>query len=85
MRETRQTLSRNAIDAHSTLTLALSETLEHNCVMTTLYRADDPNLLTSVLNGEGVHLEPGAVLDGLTTDQAYAKPHGLPPAGTITW
>ena len=46
--------------------------------MTTLYRADDPNLLTSVLNGEGVHLEPGAVLDGLTADQARAKPHGLP-------
>ena len=46
--------------------------------MTTLYRADDPNLLTSVLSGEGVHLEPGAVLDGLTTDQAHAKPHGLP-------
>ena len=46
--------------------------------MTTLYRADDPSLLASVLSGEGVHLEPGAVLDGLTTDQAHAKPHGLP-------
>ena len=50
----------------------------HNCVMTTLYRVDDPHLLTSVLSGEGVHLEPGAVLDGLTADQAHAKPHGLP-------
>jgi uncharacterized damage-inducible protein DinB len=46
--------------------------------MTPLYRADDPNLLISVLSGEGVHLEPGAVLDGLTADQAHAKPHGLP-------
>jgi uncharacterized damage-inducible protein DinB len=46
--------------------------------MTTLYRADDANLLTSVLSGEGVHLEPDAVLDGLTADQAHAKPHGLP-------
>jgi len=46
--------------------------------MTTLYRADDPGLLASVLSGEGVHLEPGAILDGLTDDQAHAKPHGLP-------
>ena len=46
--------------------------------MMTLYRADDPNLLASVLSGEGVHLEPGAVLDGLTADHAHAKPHGLP-------
>jgi uncharacterized damage-inducible protein DinB len=46
--------------------------------MTTLYRADDPKLLTSVLRGEGVHLEPGAVLDGLTDNQARTKPHGLP-------
>jgi uncharacterized damage-inducible protein DinB len=46
--------------------------------MTALYRVDDPNLLTSVLSGEGIHLEPGAVLEGLTADQAQAKPHGLP-------
>jgi uncharacterized damage-inducible protein DinB len=46
--------------------------------MTPLYRVDDPNLLTSVLRGEGIHLEPGAVLDGLTASQAHAKPHGLP-------
>ena len=45
--------------------------------MTTLYKAD-PNLLTSVLSGEGVHLEPRAILDGLTPDEAHAKPHGLP-------
>lgn len=46
--------------------------------MTTLYRADDPNLLTSALRGEGIHLDPGAILEGLTADQAHAKPHGLP-------
>jgi uncharacterized damage-inducible protein DinB len=46
--------------------------------MTTLYRADDPHLLTSVLNAEGIHLELGAILDGLTAEQAHAKPHDLP-------
>jgi uncharacterized damage-inducible protein DinB len=46
--------------------------------MGTLYRIDDPNLLISVLSGEGVHLAPDAILDGLTADQAHAKPHGLP-------
>jgi uncharacterized damage-inducible protein DinB len=46
--------------------------------MATLYRADDPHLLSSVLNGEGVHLAPAAILDGLTADQANAKPNGLP-------
>ena len=42
------------------------------------YRADDRNLLRSALGGEGVHLGPGAVLDGLTAEQAHAKPHGVP-------
>jgi len=46
--------------------------------MTTHYRADDRNLLRSALGAEGVHLEPGAVIDGLTAEQAHAKPHGLP-------
>ena len=46
--------------------------------MATLYKADDRNLLTSVLVGESVHLEPGAILDGLTNEQAQAKPHDLP-------
>ena len=46
--------------------------------MITPYRADDPNLLASVLSGEGVHLQPGGILDGLTADEAHAKPHGLP-------
>jgi hypothetical protein len=42
------------------------------------YRADDPNLLTGMLHGEGVHLDPASILDGLTADQARTKPHGLP-------
>ena len=31
-----------------------------------------------MLAGEGVHLEPAAILDGLTNNQAMAKPAGLP-------
>ena len=46
--------------------------------MTTHYRVADRNLLRSALVAEGVHLGPGAVLDGLTAEQAHAKPHGLP-------
>jgi hypothetical protein len=43
-----------------------------------LYTVDDRDLLISVLTGESVHLEPGAILDGLTDTQAHTKPHGLP-------
>ena len=46
--------------------------------MATLYKADDRDLAASVLAGEGVHLDPAAILDGLTNEQALAKPHGLP-------
>ena len=46
--------------------------------MSSLYKADDRDLLTSVLAGEGVHLEPAAILAGLTDAQAHTKPHGLP-------
>jgi uncharacterized damage-inducible protein DinB len=46
--------------------------------MTALHRIDDRNLLTSALAGEGVYLDPAAILDGLTAEQAHAKPHGLP-------
>ena len=46
--------------------------------MSALYRADDRHLATSMLAGEGVHLDPAAILDGLTDAQAHAKPHGLP-------
>lgn len=46
--------------------------------MTALYKADDRHLLTSVLTGENVHLDPAAVLDGMTDEQAHARPHGLP-------
>ena len=46
--------------------------------MTSLYKFDDRELLTSVLAGESVHLEPAAILDGLTDAQAHTRPHGLP-------
>ena len=46
--------------------------------MTTLYKADDRELLISVLTGEGVHLEPAAILDGLTGEQAHTRAPGLP-------
>jgi uncharacterized damage-inducible protein DinB len=46
--------------------------------MSTLHRIDDPRLLTAILSGESVFLGPAAVLDGLTADDAHAKPHNLP-------
>ena len=46
--------------------------------MSSLYKSDDRDLLTSVLAGENVHLDPAAILDGLTDAQAQTKPHGLP-------
>jgi uncharacterized damage-inducible protein DinB len=49
-----------------------------NPAMSTLHRINDRSLLTGILSGEGVFLEPAAVLDGLTAEQVLAKPHGLP-------
>jgi uncharacterized damage-inducible protein DinB len=46
--------------------------------METLYKVDDRSLLTDLLNGEGGFHGPAVVLDGLTAEQALAKPHGLP-------
>jgi hypothetical protein len=46
--------------------------------MSALYRADDRNLLTSLLAGDSVHLDPARILDGLTDGQAHMKPGGLP-------
>jgi uncharacterized damage-inducible protein DinB len=46
--------------------------------MTTLFKIEDRILLASVLDGEGVFLGPARILDGLTADQANAKPHHLP-------
>ena len=43
-----------------------------------MYTFDHRELLTSVLAGEGVHLEPARILDGLTDAQAHTKPHDLP-------
>jgi hypothetical protein len=42
------------------------------------YKADDGDLLAGILAGERVHLDPAAILEGLTGDQANAKPHDLP-------
>jgi uncharacterized damage-inducible protein DinB len=46
--------------------------------MSTLHRIDDRDLLLSLLAGESDFRGPAAVLDGLTAEQAAAKPHGLP-------
>src|SRR5262245_38451717 len=46
--------------------------------MSRLYKVDDRNLLTDLLSGGGGFHGPAVVLDGLTTEQALAKPHGLP-------
>jgi uncharacterized damage-inducible protein DinB len=46
--------------------------------MSTLYRVDDRRLLADLLGGANAFLGPSAVLDGLTAEQAQAKPHGLP-------
>jgi uncharacterized damage-inducible protein DinB len=43
-----------------------------------LYRMEDRDLLASVLSGGSVHLGPAAVLEGLTAEQAHARPNGLP-------
>jgi hypothetical protein len=43
-----------------------------------LYRIGDPSLLIGLLSGEGGFHGPLVVLDGLTEEQAQAKPHGLP-------
>jgi hypothetical protein len=34
--------------------------------------------MTDLLNGTGAHLGPEAVLNSLTAEQAFAKPHRLP-------
>ena len=46
--------------------------------MNALFKIDDRDLLANVLGGEGVFLGPSAIVDGLTDEQAHAKPHGLP-------
>lgn len=46
--------------------------------MPTLYQVDDRNLLTGLLSGEGGFHGPAVVLDGLSAEQALAKPNGLP-------
>ena len=46
--------------------------------MAPLYAADDRDLAASMLAGEGVHLDPAGILEGLTHEQAHTKPQGLP-------
>jgi len=46
--------------------------------MSTLYKVDDRSLLTDLLSGGGGFQGPAVVLEGLTAEQALAKPHGLP-------
>ncbi|MBM3762592.1 MAG: DinB family protein [Acidobacteria bacterium] len=46
--------------------------------MSTLYQMEDRNLRIGLLSGEGGFHSPVVVLDGLSAEQAMAKPHGLP-------
>lgn len=46
--------------------------------MSAIYKIDDRSLLTGLLSGEGGFHGPAVVLDGLTAEQVFAKPHGLP-------
>jgi hypothetical protein len=46
--------------------------------MSTVHRVDDRNLLLSLLTGETDFRGPAAILEGLSLEQALAKPHNLP-------
>lgn len=46
--------------------------------MNAQYRMDDPSLIVDLFGGFNAFLNPAAILDGLTPEQAVAKPHGLP-------
>jgi uncharacterized damage-inducible protein DinB len=46
--------------------------------MDTLYQVNDRSFLIGLLSGDGGFQGPAAVLDGLTAEQALAKPYGLP-------
>jgi uncharacterized damage-inducible protein DinB len=43
-----------------------------------MHKIDDRSLLIGLLSGEGDFRGPAAVLDGLTAEQALAKPYSLP-------
>jgi hypothetical protein len=45
--------------------------------MTTRFRVDDRQLLASVLDGEGSHLGPAAVIDGLGNRRAHVLLAGM--------
>lgn len=46
--------------------------------MSTHYQVDDRTLLAGILTHGAGFQSPAAVLEGLTAEQALAKPHGLP-------
>ena len=46
--------------------------------MSAPYKVADGSVVIDILDGTGLFQEPAAVLDGLTDDEAHAKPHGLP-------
>lgn len=46
--------------------------------MSAPYKVADGSVVIDILDGTGLFQEPSAVLDGLTDDEAHAKPHGLP-------
>jgi hypothetical protein len=50
----------------------------HNESMSTRHRIEDRNLLLALLTGESDFRGPAAILEGLTPEQAFAKPHNLP-------
>lgn len=49
-----------------------------HCRVETLYHIADRDLLTGLLSGEGGFHGPAIVLNGLSAEQAVAKPDGLP-------
>ena len=49
-----------------------------NTSMRELYRIEDRDLLIALLSGEGGFHGPAVALEGLTAEQALAKPHGVP-------
>jgi uncharacterized damage-inducible protein DinB len=46
--------------------------------MGAIYQVNDRGMLTGLLSGDGGFHGPAVVLEGLTPEQACAKPHGLP-------
>jgi uncharacterized damage-inducible protein DinB len=45
--------------------------------MSSLFPSPDPSFLATLVRGEAGFTRPGPALEGLTDEQAHAKPHGL--------